>query len=352
MHRKLHYWCLALCLLGAMNNFASAQCTVGSLLNAGATTNNSSVAQSFVMNCPADGFFSSVTILNTSNATNVTLEIFQGDNLDGTVQYTQTGISLQLLSPTQNIIILQGGTGSLAFTAGNSYVFRLTAQSPLFLSKNIGSLMSSLYADGMLFEGNTPQPAEDLLFTVTSTAVNPLPVRLSFFDVRMDGEDAVLYWETESEQNNAGFEIQHSRDARKWKKIGFAEGQGTTTGKHSYEYVHPKPGAGLHYYRLFQMDYDGAGEASPLRVLEGRAAAGANLLVYPNPVRKGEALYVSGIPPGASSHSVLFDAQGQKVAGFRGDEAVSLPANIRPGAYLLKVTVDGASSFHRILIVE
>ena len=65
---------------------------------------------------------------------------------------------------------------------------------------------------------------------------NPLPVELTSFDATADQDRVVLAWNTATETNNAGFEIERSRDGQVFKKIGFVSGTGTTQEEQWYQY--------------------------------------------------------------------------------------------------------------------
>lgn len=98
-----------------------------------------------------------------------------------------------------------------------------------------------------------------------STAPTILPVELIQFDIEKQGEDAQLIWSTASEKNNDRFEIEHSLNGITFEQVGTVHGNGTTALPHTYSYTHQNPGFGTHYYRLRQVDYDGANEYSPIR---------------------------------------------------------------------------------------
>lgn len=82
-----------------------------------------------------------------------------------------------------------------------------------------------------------------------------LPVELLYFRVNGD----VLEWATASEENNSHFEVERSVDGRDFLAIGKVEGNGTTSERNEYKYNIPQ---GAAYYRLKQVDFDGAYEYS------------------------------------------------------------------------------------------
>jgi len=93
-----------------------------------------------------------------------------------------------------------------------------------------------------------------------TTGGDSLPVELSSFEGRAIGEETVrLAWQTASEQNNAGFDVQYqSPSSESWQILSFVESKatsGTTTQIQSYRYVTVGP----HRFRLRQVDLDGSG---------------------------------------------------------------------------------------------
>ncbi len=114
-------------------------------------------------------------------------------------------------------------------------------------------------------------------------ATNPLPVELSSFDARVDGQDVVLDWATASETNNAGFEVQH-KIGEVFLALDFVEGYGSTLEAQTYSYRVDDLEPGRHTFRLKQIDFDGAFEFHPeVEVLIGVPDAYVMDPVYPNP---------------------------------------------------------------------
>ncbi len=154
------------------------------------------------------------------------------------------------------------------------------------------------------------------------TASTPLPVELVAFTVMLDGPDALLAWETASETNNAGFEIQHRRDgdtqtqagAEVWTVLGFVEGYGTTGYVHDYSYRLEDLEPGWHVFRLKQIDFDGAFEYSPeVEVIVGVPGSHQSTAAYPNPF-KSQATFTLAIPAEQPVKITLYDALGRRVA--------------------------------------
>ena len=87
---------------------------------------------------------------------------------------------------------------------------------------------------------------------------NPVPVELTSFTANTEENKITLSWETATEKNNAGFDIERSADNKTFYKIGNIKGRGTTTEKQSYTYTDKISGGGKFYYRLKQIDFNGS----------------------------------------------------------------------------------------------
>jgi len=110
-----------------------------------------------------------------------------------------------------------------------------------------------------------------------------LPVELVSFNLKKQNRNIQLFWETATEVQNEGFEILKSNNGKDWEKIGFVNGRGESEVNVQYEFLDTNPFSGYNYYRLRQIDFDGAFEYSDIRV-----ASFENLkettTVFPNPV--------------------------------------------------------------------
>jgi hypothetical protein len=110
----------------------------------------------------------------------------------------------------------------------------------------------------------------------------PVPVELTAFDYQTGGGFIKLIWETASELNNKGFEVQRSSDNLNFYTIGFISGRGTTTETTEYSFLDKTDFSGKVYYRLRQIDLDGSYSYS--KVLEAENAGDFYLAQnYPNP---------------------------------------------------------------------
>ncbi|MCB0579611.1 MAG: zinc-dependent metalloprotease [Phaeodactylibacter sp.] len=110
-----------------------------------------------------------------------------------------------------------------------------------------------------------------------------LPVTWVSFEAREGKEGIALHWETGAEENNAGFDVQRSRDGIDWETLGFVEGRGTGA---IYEFRDAWPFAGLNYYRLQQVDYDGKTGLSRMAVAYYGSREEVKVGIFPNPAKE------------------------------------------------------------------
>lgn len=84
-----------------------------------------------------------------------------------------------------------------------------------------------------------------------------LPVELSSFTSSIDKKDVLLKWSTSEELNNSGFDIERSTLNSEYSKVGFVQGNGTTTEVKNYEFRDRNLSSGKYNYRLKQVDFNG-----------------------------------------------------------------------------------------------
>jgi hypothetical protein len=84
-----------------------------------------------------------------------------------------------------------------------------------------------------------------------------VPVELVSLDAVVNKNNVTLAWETATETNNQGFDIERKENGA-WKRIGFVAGKGTTTEYSKYSYSDQPSKSAKISYRLKQIDLDGS----------------------------------------------------------------------------------------------
>ena len=91
---------------------------------------------------------------------------------------------------------------------------------------------------------------------------DPLPVELTSFTAKLIGKNVRLSWQTSTEINNFGFEVERFENSD-WVKIGFVNGNGNSNSPKDYSFIDDKVKTdGTIKYRLKQIDNDGQFEYS------------------------------------------------------------------------------------------
>ena len=111
-----------------------------------------------------------------------------------------------------------------------------------------------------------------------------IPVELASFSASVNSGKVVLNWITASELNNSGFQVERKSESSDWINLSFVPGKGTTTEVNNYVYTDDNPAAGINYYRLKQIDFDGTYEYSDIVEVDLNVPFNFSLEQnYPNP---------------------------------------------------------------------
>lgn len=194
------------------------------------------------------------------------------------------------------------------------------------------------------------QPGWDWWWAVDNVLLEGvIPVELTSFTAAANGNNVVLNWSTATETNNHGFEIQ-KKAGNEFVGVGFIDGFGTTTEAKSYSYTDSKVGAGVHVYRLKQLDFDGAFEySSEVEVEVGAGVPSVFALDqnYPNPFNPSTRISYS-LATDANVTLKVFDVLGQEVmtllnsAIVAGSHEVTFDAsNLNSGVYFYTIDAKG-----------
>lgn len=144
-----------------------------------------------------------------------------------------------------------------------------------------------------------------------------LPIQLTSLVASVTSEGTSLKWITSSELNNLGWDIEaqyvSTGSEKKWRKVGFVAGAGTTTLSKSYTFDLGKLLAGEHTLRLKQYDFEGSVSYSePLDVFVDFDKPYSLIPAYPNPFNPTTQFEIS-VPQTQPVLIVVYNILGQKV---------------------------------------
>ena len=160
----------------------------------------------------------------------------------------------------------------------------------------------------------------DKNMSVVAEFEDTTPVELASFVVQYAPNSVnnalLLKWQTASETNNLGFDVERSiGNNSSWKKIGFLEGYGTTTKARYYEFIDEDATTeGVYFYRLKQNDTNGAFEYSNTVQFEVSAPSEYTLAQnFPNPFNPSTQI-VFQLKEDIQVELSVFDLLGRQVA--------------------------------------
>lgn len=188
----------------------------------------------------------------------------------------------------------------------------------------------------------------------------PLPVDLAGLEAAVDGHRIVLRWQTVSEANNVGFEVQRRRPtAAQWKRLGFTEGAGSTSTSQAYRFVDADlpSGADSLLYRLKQIDMDGRSSYSrEITVYRGVNEVQLHS-IYPNPTR-GRATVRYTLPQRQKVSLRLYDGLGRRLRTLVkekqvGRKKIQLDVSDLPsGPYFLRMETGATVKTARLTVLR
>jgi hypothetical protein len=172
-----------------------------------------------------------------------------------------------------------------------------------------------------------------------------LPVSLVEFEVEGTLNNTIkTQWITESEINNMGFDLERSADGLSFYKLTYIEGFGTCNAIHNYHFEDLQPLRGWNYYRLKQIDLNGAYTYSNV---VGTFISMNGLEVYPNPSKGKFAIQMSN-----ERNLRIIDSSGREVGYKLTSQDFSQWLLIellspKPGIYIV---IDGLGSSVKLMV--
>lgn len=199
--------------------------------------------------------------------------------------------------------------------------------------------------------------------TLKNNPASGLPVELTLFNAVQRGNHVGLNWATSTESNNFGFDIERRQATESgWKKIGFTEGAGNSNVKRNYSFVDKNLSAGTIFYRLKQIDVDGAFKYSKEVSIQIENVIPDGFVLeqnYPNPFNPETTIGFS-VPEKSRIKLNIYNELGQKVRSLingdyeAGSHTIRFDASgLSSGIYFYKLESSrGLSDVKRMLLLK
>jgi hypothetical protein len=142
----------------------------------------------------------------------------------------------------------------------------------------IGTLSTERIIIGSVvkYDGSLDLTKTGASFANSTTGISPngfslsstLPVSFTSFTASRSESDVLLKWSTAAENENDHFDIERSYNGVNWNLVGTIKGAGSSSSRSSYSFTdRNSSSSSVVYYRLRQVDMNGAFEFSAIRAL-------------------------------------------------------------------------------------
>lgn len=299
-----------------------------------------------------------LTAYNFSNAPNYTAMTVTEPNTGVAsinIVYPQTDASFATEVSTSYVDVAAVRFVIADYTQTSSLTFRSSSPSFTNVSKCTGS--------------GLPNPPGTFVVTLLAAGTwnnldVPLPVELSTFIASTNQSVVNLKWQTKTEVNNYGFEVERKIGNGKlgegsWVKIGFVPGNGNSNSPNNYSLTDKNPVGGSRFiYRLKQIDSDGKFEYSQEVEVELAPQVFNLYQNYPNPFNPSTTIRFA-LPVATKLNIVLYNSLGESLRtiaeGFfdSGYHSVEIDLSGLPsGVYIYRFNSDKYANNKKLLLLK
>jgi hypothetical protein len=209
--------------------------------------------------------------------------------------------------------------------------------------------------------------------TVLNVELGPnfIPVELTSFTAEVNENSVLLKWQTATENNSKGFEIERTSPhpspyqgeggeaGRGWETIGFVQGNGNSNSPKNYFFIDDNISGGKAVYRLKQIDTDGKFEYS--KVIEIDVGSPAKFELgqnYPNPFNPVTTIKYL-LPQSGNVKLVVYNLIGEQVVKladeFEGAGVHTINFNasgLNSGVYIYKLEATGLVQSKKMILLK
>ena len=161
-----------------------------------------------------------------------------------------------------------------------------------------------------------------------------------------------LKWIVDNNEDGKTYEIEHSSDGRNFSKTGEVLNNKDIQ---TYKFIYPTTAAGIHYFRIHQVDLDGKAIYSKVVTVLIKGNSTYSIRLLNNPIRNNYAEFeITAGKPGRASIE-LWTSGGARLASqqqsiSQGINKVRIPmGGGAAGTYIIKVQVGDAVVTERVI---
>lgn len=219
----------------------------------------------------------------------------------------------------------------------------------IFFSFSVGQITNQTIAASLI----------DNAIWILSPANTTIPVELLSFNANTSGNNVNLSWTTATEVNNSGFAVERKTEGTLFERVGFVNGNGTTTQTMVYSYTDSKLADGKYTYRLKQIDFDGTTSFSKEVNVDITAPKVFALEQnYPNPFNPSTVIKYS-IPVDGFVSLAVYNLLGEKVASLvnnnlkAGGHEINFDAsNLSSGVYFYRLESGSFNAVKKLMLLK
>lgn len=202
-----------------------------------------------------------------------------------------------------------------------------------------------------ILDGSGNNPGND---NASATLTVTIPLAIDFKDVAgiAQGCNALIKWQTATEDNISDFEVQFSTDGAIYKTIGSVQAKNLATGA-TYQYLNDQ-GMTSGYYRIRANERSGKIAYSKVVPITTTCKEPRSVFIYPNPIAVGQDAIVNISGYEGSIRGDLYTPLGQLVKTYtlKNGKNTLFMNGLAQGSYTLQVTNDNAKQTFKVTVIK
>ena len=346
---KKYILCVLLIIIFVAGDYLYAQTADGGIFGSGSTLTVKFKPSADITGTFTQGNFGIRWLHSLGDGVNLSGE-------SGTFGYVNQGA--KALSGLYDYIVYASASGivSTTYTAGTEYTLMTVT-----VSGGVGVGSFELCPDGFASNAgiwyivlggvNRRNPDPALWYYQQTASDVPLPVELITFTASINQSAVNLKWQTKTEVNNYGFEVERASSMtspiKGWEKIGFVNGHGNSNSPKDYSLTDKNPTGGSKFiYRLKQIDNDGKFKYSDQVEIELVPNEFNLFQNYPNPFNPATNIKFA-LPKAAKVTLLVYNLLGEKIATLLNEDKEAGFYNVQfdassfsSGVYIYRLTTE------------